>query len=60
MNIRKYTYIDVHYSKEEYSKAMKYRKRLLKLGYFLSVEDSGSGEHDYCDQYLGHETSKKQ
>lgn len=51
MRIRKYTYVDVHYDKNEHEIAMKERKRLIKLGYKLSVEDDG-GTTDYCDQYI--------
>ena len=51
MRIRKYTYVDVHYNKDEENQAMKERKRLINLGYELSVEDDG-GTTDYCDQYI--------
>ena len=51
MRTRKYTYVDVHYNKDEQKKAMKERKRLTKLGYRLSAEDDG-GATDYCDQYI--------
>jgi len=52
MEIRKYTYVDVYYSKHELQKQKKEHKRLLKLGYTLESQDDGSGKHDYCDQYL--------
>ena len=52
MRIIKYTYVDVYWSKGEETKAKEQRKRLEKLGYNLEVEDDGSGDFDYCDQYL--------
>ena len=51
MRIRKYTYVDVHYNKNEQRKAMKERNKLLRLGYVLSAEDDG-GATDHCDQYI--------
>ena len=58
MQIHKYTYIDVHYKESENKSALKLRKKLIKLGYKLWVEDEGSKPYDYCDQYLGIETIK--
>jgi hypothetical protein len=51
MRIRKYTYVDIHYNKDEEKKAKKEGKKLIKQGYELSVEDDG-GTTDYCDQYI--------
>ena len=58
MQVRKRTYVDVHYTKDEQKSVMKLRKKLLNLGYTLQVEDAGSEPYDFCDQYLGHESSK--
>lgn len=51
MEIRKYTYVDVHYNDSEFEKASKEQKRLEKLGYTLESPDKGSFT-DHCDQYL--------
>jgi hypothetical protein len=58
MKIVKYTYVDVYYTKEEKNLALKLRKKLIRIGYELQVEDIGSDSFDYCDQYLGHESIK--
>jgi len=52
MEIRKWTTIDVYYNKSETDEALRERKRLERLGYELQCEDNGSGEYEYCDQYL--------
>jgi len=51
MEIRKYTYIDVYFNKDEQKAADKIFKRLTKLGYERENEDAGS-YHDFCDQYI--------
>lgn len=51
MVIRQYTYVDVYWNEGEQDKAIKERRRLIKLGYELSVEDFGK-PHDNCDQYI--------
>lgn len=59
MHIRKYTYVDVYYSKAEKEAVSKERKRLERLGYTLENEDSGTGKYDYCDQYIRYSKDAK-
>ena len=58
MEIRRYTYIDVHYDENEQKYADREGERLIKNGYELQVRDDGGKDKDtgigfdYTDQYL--------
>jgi hypothetical protein len=64
MEIRRYTYADVHFNADEQEKANKIRKQLERRGYILWVEDAGGKDgdgigHDYVDQYLKQHRSRQ-
>lgn len=52
MEIRKWTTVDVHYTKNETQLAEKERNRLERMGYEYQQTDSSSDPFDYCDQYI--------
>lgn len=52
MELRRYEYADLYYNEADTKKVEKQRKRLERLGFELSDQDSGGEKYDYCDQYI--------
>jgi len=52
MEIREYTYVDIHYTLEESNKAKMEGDELIKNGFELSAKDVSGKENHVCDQYI--------